>query len=116
MGEEFWAWYREVAGKGQANQLGDLKGKFSTYIAMKNTARRKAANRALGAQVQSEAARRKAMESDSKFREKVSSRADQAAATRAAYLREWHIQGEREAHAAQMAWEAAMSVFPWRSN
>jgi hypothetical protein len=83
---------------------------------MKNTAKRKAANRVLSAQVQSEAAWRKAMESDSKFREKVSSRADQATETREAYLLEWQIQGEKEADAAQSAWESAMSVFPWRSN
>ncbi|MBI5577346.1 MAG: hypothetical protein HY896_13420 [Deltaproteobacteria bacterium] len=115
-GEKFWAWYREAAGKGQAGGLGGLKGKFGTYIAMKNTEKRKAANRKLGAHVQSEAAWRKAMESDARFREKVSSRADIAAEARSAYLKEWHIQNEKEAAAAQMDWEAAMALFPWRSN
>jgi hypothetical protein len=112
VGEQFWAWYREAAEKGQAGQLGDFKGKFSTYIAMKNTAKRKAANRVLGAQVQSEAAWRKAMESDSRFREKVSSRADKAAEARAEYLKEWNIKNENAATAAQFEWELAISTFP----
>jgi hypothetical protein len=53
---------------------------------------------------------RLAMESDSRFREKVSSRADQTAEMRCS------LQGEKEANAAQLAWEQAMSVFPWHSN
>jgi hypothetical protein len=116
VGEEFWAWYRQAAEKGEAHRLGSLKDRFGTYIAMKNTARRKAANRVLGAQVQSEAAWRKAMESDTKFRQGVAARADQAAANRAAYLQAWHLQGEADAAAAQAAWDSAMAYFPYRSQ
>lgn len=116
VGEEFWAWYRKAADKGQSDRLGGLKGKFGTYIAMKNTARRKAVNQRLRGQVESEVAWRKAMESDARFREKVASRADQAAATRAEYLEEWHVKNQIDSDAAQAAWDGAMVLFPWRSN
>lgn len=116
VGERFWAWYREVAEKGQSAQLGSFKDRFGTYLAMKNTARRKATIRRLEGHVQAEAAWRRAMESDHRFRSGIAARADQAAATRAAYLHEWHLQGEKDAAAAQAAWAAAMMVFPWRSQ
>jgi hypothetical protein len=106
--EEFWAWYREAAQKGQADSLGGFKSEFSTYIAMKNTAKRKAANRVLAGQVASEAAWRQAMESDRSFREKVASRAENAAQARAQYLDEWHAAAAEEAEAADQEWKAAM--------
>lgn len=106
--EEFWAWYREAAQKGQADSLGGFKSEFSTYIAMKNTAKRKAANRALAGQVASEAAWRRAMESDRSFRDKVASRAADAAQARAQYLDEWHATAAEEAEAADQEWKAAM--------
>lgn len=108
--EEFWAWYREAAQKGQADQLGGFKSEFSTYIAMKNTAKRKAANRVLAGQVASEAAWRQAMESDRSFREKVASRAADAAQARAQYLDEWHAAAAEEAEAADQEWKAAMQA------
>ena len=106
--EEFWAWYREAAQKGQADPLGGYKSEFSTYIAMKNTAKRKAANRVLAGQVASEAAWRQAMESDRSFREQVASRAADAAQARAQYLDEWHATAAEEAEAADQEWKAAM--------
>ncbi len=108
--EEFWAWYREAAQKGQADQLGGFKSEFSTYIAMKNTAKRKAANRVLAGQVASEAAWHQAMESDRSFREKVASRAADAAQARAQYLDEWHATAAEEAEAADQEWKAAMQA------
>jgi len=108
--EEFWAWYREAAQKGQADQLGGFKSEFSTYIAMKNTAKRKAANRVLAGQVTSEAAWRRAVESDRAFRENVTSRQVVATQARAQYLDEWHAAAAEEAEAADQEWKAAMQA------
>lgn len=108
--EEFWAWYREAAGKGQADQLGGYKSEFSTYIAMKNTARRKAANRVLAGQVESEAAWRRAVESDRKFREKTATREANATAARALYLEEWAAKGAEAAAEAERDWKAALGA------
>jgi hypothetical protein len=57
-----------------------------------------------------------AEQSDARFRQGVAARADQAAATRAAYLQAWHVQGEADAAAAQLAWDTAMQSFPFRSQ
>ncbi len=108
--EEFWAWYREAAQKGQADQLGGFKSVFSTYIAMKNTAKRKAGNRVLAGQVASEAAWRRAMESDRSFRDEVASRAANAAQARAQYLDEWHATAAEEAEVADQEWKAALEA------
>ena len=115
-GEEFWAWFREVTARSGAGGLGGLRGEFGTYIAMKNTTRRKAANRVLQGQVQSDEAWRRAVESDRRFRDQTASRTDATAASREAYLQQWHLEGQRDAAAAQAAWDAAMAVFPWRSQ
>lgn len=108
--EEFWAWYREAAQKGQADRLGGFKAEFSTYIAMKNTAKRKAANRGLAGQVASETAWRRAMESDRKFREKMTTREANASAVRALYLDEWAAKGAEAAAEAEGDWRAALGA------
>lgn len=108
VGEEFWAWYREAARKGQADQLGGFKSEFGTYIAMKNTAKRKAANRTLSAQVASEAAWRRAMESDQKWRERTAQRTDDTQKARQEWLRDWQVQAS-EAAAAEQEWQLYLS-------
>ncbi len=107
--EEFWAWYREAAQKEQADSLGGFKSEFSTYIAMKNTAKRKAANRVLAGQVASEAAWRRAMESDRQFRDRATQRADDSKKAREAWLRDWNVQAA-EAAAAEQEWQLYLSL------
>jgi hypothetical protein len=102
--EEFWAWYRELAQKGTSAELGGYKSEFSTYIAMKNTARRKAANRVLAAQVASEQAWHRAAASDRKFRDQSARGAAEATRAREEYLREWQVQAA-EAAAAEKEWQ-----------
>jgi len=102
--EEFWAWYREAGQKVQVDQLGGYKSEFSTYIAMKNTARRKAANRVVAGQVASEAAWRRAAASDLKTRERTAQRTGDAEKARVDYLREWQVQAN-EAAAAEREWQ-----------
>ena len=106
--EEFWAWYREAAQKGQADQLGGFKSEFSTYIAMKNTAKRKAANRVLAGQVASEAAWRRALESDRQFGERTAQHADDSRQAREKWLRDWNVQAV-EAAAAEQEWQLYLS-------
>lgn len=101
---EFWAWYREAAEKEGKTALGGYEPAFGTYITMKTTAKRKAANRALGAQVESAAAWQRATASDRQFREHVAEWADAARAARRQYLSEWKVQA-LEAAAAQKEWE-----------
>ncbi len=102
--EEFWAWYREAAQKGQADRLGGFRSEFGTYIAMKNTAKRKAANRVLSGQVASEVAWRGAMKSDQEFRQRIAERSADADRTRADWLRQWQVQAA-EATAAEQEWQ-----------
>jgi hypothetical protein len=106
--EEYWAWYREVAQQGNVAQLGGYKSEFSTYIAMKNTARRKAANRVLAGQVASEAAWRRAMESDQKTRDRSLQRADSAQKAREERLRDWSVHAA-DAAAAEKEWQLYLS-------
>lgn len=106
--DEFWAWYREAALKGQADQLGGFKSEFGTYIAMKNTAKRKAANRVLAGQVASESAWRRAIESDRRTRERIAEGADTARKAREDSLREWQVQAA-EAAAAEQEWQLYLS-------
>lgn len=106
--EEFWAWYREAAGKNQADQLGGYKSEFSTYIAMKNTARRRAANKRIEGYVASEAAWRRAMDSDRRTRERSAQRADEAQKAREERLRDWNVQAA-EAAAAEQEWQLYLS-------
>ncbi len=108
VGEEFWAWYREAAEKGQADQLGGYKAEFGTYIAMKNTARRKAANRMLAAQVASDAAWRRAVDSDRKFRERTEQRTADAQSARTEWLRQWNVEAAQAAAAAK-EWQLYLS-------
>ncbi len=106
--EEFWAWYREAAGKNQADQLGGYKSEFSTYIAMKNTARRRAANKRIEGYVASEVAWRRAMDSDRRTRERSAQRADEAQKAREERLRDWNVQAA-EAAAAEQEWQLYLS-------
>ena len=102
--EEFWAWYRESASKHGKEALGGYKEAFTTYITMKTTAKRKAANRVLAGQVESQAAWRRAMDSDRQFREHIAQRTEAARAARERTWAEWNMQAA-EAAASQKEWE-----------
>ena len=107
--EEFWAWYRESASKHGKEALGGYKEAFTTYITMKTTAKRKAANRVLAGQVESQAAWRRAMDSDRQFREHIAQRTEAARAARSASLQQWSTEAAQAA-TAEAAWQAYLTA------
>ncbi len=113
--EGFWAWFRNAAQQGKAAEFGGYKSEFNTYIAMKNTAKRRAANRVLAGQAASEAAWRGAMKSDQEFRQRVAERGADADRARADWLRQWQVQAG-EAAAAEQEWQLYLGQGTGRSG
>jgi len=88
----FWSEYCAAQGEKSKAEADGLKQDFEWYINTKLSKRLKRSNAALEAQVKSEEAWRRAMESDRKSRDTQRSQEDQARLLRDSYKTEWAAQ------------------------